>query len=68
MRCSHFKCLLYSLPLRPREAAASCVLAAALSGGPFAFEDRRRSKTATTSKGWQFLLLIGPVPRRHCVQ
>ena len=60
MRYSHFKCLLYSLPLGPREAAAFCVLAVALSGGPFAFEDRCRSQTATTSKGWQFLLLIDP--------
>ncbi len=60
MRYSHFKCLLYSLPLGPREAAAFCVLAAALSGGPFAFKGRCRSQTATTSKGWQFLLLISP--------
>jgi delta1-piperideine-2-carboxylate reductase len=36
------------------------ILAAALTGGPFAFEDQSPSETATTSKGGQFLLLIDP--------
>lgn len=36
------------------------VLAAALTGGPFGFEDRSPSGTATTSLGGQFLLVIDP--------
>ena len=36
------------------------ILAAALTGGPFAFEDASSAQTATTSKGGQFMLLIDP--------
>jgi delta1-piperideine-2-carboxylate reductase len=36
------------------------ILAAALSGGPFAFEDQSRDQSATTSRGGQFLLIIDP--------
>lgn len=40
------------------------ILSAALSGGPFGFEDKSPSEAATTSLGSQFLLLIDP---RACV-
>lgn len=36
------------------------ILAAALTGGPFAFEDRSPNQTVTTSKGGQFMLIIHP--------
>ncbi len=36
------------------------VLAAALTGGPFGFEDRSPNGAATTSLGGQFLLIIDP--------
>jgi delta1-piperideine-2-carboxylate reductase len=36
------------------------ILAAALTGGPFAFEDASPAQTATTSKGGQFMLIIDP--------
>jgi delta1-piperideine-2-carboxylate reductase len=36
------------------------VLAAALTGGPFGFEDRSPDGVATTSRGGQFLLIIDP--------
>jgi delta1-piperideine-2-carboxylate reductase len=36
------------------------ILAAALTGGPFGFEDQSPGQTATTSKGGQFLLVIDP--------
>ena len=36
------------------------ILAAALTGAPFGFEDRSPGTTATTSLGGQFLLLIDP--------
>lgn len=36
------------------------ILAAALTGGPFGFEDQSPGETATTSKGGQFLWLIDP--------
>jgi delta1-piperideine-2-carboxylate reductase len=36
------------------------ILAAALTGAPFGFEDESPGATATTSKGGQFLLLVDP--------
>lgn len=42
------------------------VLAAALTGGPFGFEDRSPTGAATTSLGGQFLLIIDPRRSTSC--
>jgi len=44
------------------------ILAAALTGGPFAFEDESPAQTATTSKGGTVLAHHRSGPRQHCLR